>query len=1216
MANRPYWEQGKWNVAAMDEITHHLLEDLRKRVYLGRPFYFGVGRSVHGIMAGTSLLDYETDTWVHDTVGGHRVTHSECTNEIVPRGHYIVMWKGELWTNRLQYIENSLVPDPPYEYHRPIRVTHSGTIYKSLKVHKSSEDFTADLAAGNWVVDTSIPHTPEDEDWYTPSAWAANTEYWIMEWLYASSDWQHTVDFNKYHDMSYRQNRMVYGYQAWFEDAGDEFPVEQYYYFYGNEILPIQTDPTERHAPAYYLDAEKFRATYKNKVPFEALIINQPQLMGAVFCNEYTINPKFPSFGYQKKDPFANKNQTSYSNSQYSNGMNLPYSAPWSGSKADCNPKVCGSYLQALEYICDGWVYPADATYIANWQLWTGQSWNDPELNINKYPGLTGLEWAHNCSAFEKLLDIAGCYDWYWDDEFPFYTVNHAIADGEIGNDQTFNGNTYKNGVTEFMGNTYAECPMPAGTWRKFIKHSLGQPHYNKYDENGCTYQDSGVPKFCRAFEQGAPTRGNYSGTVDVWVFDPDADSNSDMQLVKVQYPAGTWNATVPSISEFTTFSYDVVAVATHWNETTEQYENEKDIFKVSGDHVSDFIIGSLVRFGEGTDIADYKYNYAYVLKCWKDESDTFVQTTKEMTDWIGKKVCGNIYIAQRHDPCQVEALDNSGDNGGENNVGLTYSYELTAAALNDMHNIAECLIYIPITPDVEVRGAYGTIASDGDGDFGFVQSAWFSLNGYIEGNPENWLPENNLSEYMGAITVEVAYQSQTPAASMFSDAMSGGGGDPYSEFAYSPEYDTPARLSKTAIRAICPPGTSVKAKVRNYSYNAETDVLTESYGYSTLPHNGAWVIYEIPAEAMFCYYTSSSENGYIAKYHTHSKWLTIVTEPVIAIVEYDRVVTSVFDRNGELDRDRWGFITWHNSNLIDDIKPPLPDPVSFTTQPYAEWEWVEQGRATWTGTYILTDGVFVPTVTYGRELVVGDVVSIGDGKVYKIGADGEDWILLDRANGEDTPLTGSSSGDLRLPDYFALHLKFVICEAEDKEESNPVMYRAVKTAGNMNDIAYQESYRFDVIDRYMSMDEFWQGGLAVSGNGSVLPAGGKIFDVGSDPSAYLTVGDFVYFFGADILTDNYEVLAIDSVNKTVTLDYDSILSDYFNPRRCRMYKVGDAPYSTTDYAGEDINDYIFKPQARDSSPTSNETSLIYANESEPVTAPTKYPHELVAELF
>lgn len=1608
--DRPYWETGKWPVAFGDEITHDLLEDLRKRIFISREFFYGSGSSIRGVFAGKSSIDYNTDDpWITEDEGGRILKISDMIGVgqyyIFPKGYKTIVWKGELWTNKNEYTwPGVLISYPPFEYHRPVRVKYNGTVYKSLKVHKSSSSFENDLAAGCWQTD-SVPQTPENEDWYVVPNWQANTEYWIMEWVSQNNDWIHTVDFNKYHDFDGYAgiNRVLYGYQR-FCIAEDEFE-EQKYWYYAHEILPIQVSEKDRRPQAKYLDINKFRYTYKDKVGLEALIINQPHLACAQWLNDYTINPNFPEMGFQKKDPFAQKNQLSYTNSQYSNGMNLPWTAPYFGGHADCNPKVCGSYAQAVEYVCDcsGWCYPANGTYIANWEAATGLNWNDDTIDKNKYPPLHDIHWGNNCSGVELLLELSGEYDWVWDDEFPFNTVDHAIAYGEQDNDLQYLGQTYKNGVTEYMGNTYANIYMPAGTWRKYWKYSLGRPHYHKWENGEDTYQDSGRPKFMRAFEQGAPARGNYPGHKTVWVFDPDADTPSDMHARVMDYPDGTWSAEPPLLSDcdnkvtkilgkhypngiWEAKSYRKGSIvkyankgwkalididADHKNLTPEEYSgwqeitiyqievtgkdfeelkggwiihcagessdipvNDDDILTAQiikvekpnqkviawGDndkgqinvpyikapqavfagYKTSVVKGSSIGFGnedeieipEGLDltsgkivISHYKpsalylysdgtlwgfgvfpfpiietfytgetpweeltekernilrwehyiehinsvvappypdpnyndkiidiglgdehiavvtqngrcltfgygiagdtesipeitipdeayvriacgktFNIAvkrntnnkYTVLVWgsfaessfeiempegyeefgmddfdiipfidagrwffvihKYETATnqipkifnfntwdfedlpaeinssaatvdkiaassehyiimyhnivtsrddvpinrcvvcpgttymppsvaegwadcaiggsthglgiiakkFILTLdKEIDENVHLQLYWNKEISERHDPCQIEPYY---DDETQQYL-LNYSYELTAAAINNLHNVMCGLRYMPITPGIETKSVSVDISGVPD-TLGDAFDALTKAGNYIRPNPNDWVSENSELFIENNCEFYVNYPS-------FWSALAAASCEAATVY-YDQEYEDrvflgvywgySAGISKTAMRAVCPPGTSVIVRLKRMVSDPFTSESSWEYSWMSLPIYGSWIIFEVPFIGGFILH-EQYESEYIWWKHYYTLENMLYNEGLIIVsdIQHDLYTEAVFDyTETSLDRDRWGYITWHTSALVDDIKPPLPNPVSFTYQPKAYFEFSGY-VAEDAGTFTISGGKLIITNVSG-EIEDGEFVEVsGDlpsglaaNTVYKASAVSGGFMLYTIEDDELVPVnipeSYSTVCNIRNCRYLALKYKAVICKAEDAEHSDPVKYRMVGQNGTPT-IPYQENYRFDITHRLLHMEDFWKTGLAPTG--SLLEGETDItakVTTTTNPSAYLQVDDYVYFYGATYLKGTYKVVSIDSGNNIVTIEIPAnhYLPESFSPRRNRLYKVGDEPYNEDDYANEALNDYVFKPQARDSAPTSNETSLIYARESEFMRTPDEYPQDLM----
>jgi hypothetical protein len=1213
--NTAWFEEGRWPIAKNDEISHHHFEDLRKRIFVLR-----------NPSCGNNNFDYIKNTWTHGT---------SFTKEIF-RGDLNCIWFGEYWVNCAEWpLGGGAYPDPPYEYMRPIRVTVGSTVYKSLKVHTSGTNFSTDLAAGKWAVDTSIPfllgngNVPTTTPYYTPNAWQPNTQYWINEWIDSNYYWFHTVDPDKYHDCDSHQTRRYYGTAYRGDGTGDGTEIYEKWWCTAADLYPIQTEEIEHHPPVFYSDTSKYRYTYKDKIGFSAHHITIPHQAGAQWRNDNYYY--YPPSGrdWVRASPFQPLKAIGGLGDQYSNTINLPPSAGYDGELWDQNPKVNGSYQCAIEYIssASNLRMPADSTYITNWQADTGRNWNDDtQSDINKYPDIADLYWGCNASGFEYIKKITNMYDWYWDDEFPFYTSNHAILLGQ--------------------GKTQAQYPLPVGTWRRWWKNSMGRPHYKNPDGS-----DSGIPKFMRSAEMGDPVQGSYTGLASGTVTGP----LGDQRTYHVFYPAGTFTTVVPTLDQFMTASYTVLGSLTHWNGSA--YENEKDIFKVSGNHVSDFKAGSVIYFGTGTALAGYKSNYAYVLKSAFDGTNTVVQVNIDIRGFISQLVKGNSNIATRHDPAQVEC---------DSNGTLHFSYELTADLVNEMHDAIYNWTYIPISPCLQTAYANAYVEGGPAHNPGEVAAAWADIYSRIKSSPDDWNPNNDLSGQNGTQVVyltpnyssnppdpstmvgEVLYNSNNPYGA-YSDCevdyegyTDGMGGWYWSAQPQAFAIDF-AMCQCTAIKWVGSTGgktnaSSVQLQITYTTGNAPNQV--RHYAYVSLPTNGSWLVFRFPPVGLSVISSSYDQWGAGYLYAGANGYMNFgfdATTFTVAI-DYDNVPAMVFDRIGKLARDNWGYIIRDISPALSDTRPPLPEPPVWTTRPYGEFQYIENDGTTSSFTVNQTTGV----LTHTLNLAEGDLVQFVTGgslpvpliadHVYKAkNVVANTCQIFDRKNGQDIQIHFTSAGSglntIEKSTCFALHVKSDICKCEDLDGSTPVYYREVAEAGVINgltfadigggtDIWNQDKYSIDFIDRYISMKEASVGGIGISGTNTVTDDGdgtwSAVLTVVDNPLTYLPVGATVHISASDVFTDSYTVTARTATTVTLDIGERPYLIDFFTPTKNRIYNGTDNGYGLVQWQAEDAYNYQFKPQTKDSAAPANLTSLAFA-EQDGITTPGQYPMALLS---
>ena len=1249
MAEAPaYFDEGRLPVTNVTESSHHFLDNLRKRLLIWK--FPHIGRAPYAATAGVY-----TDNWT-----------SGPTTAAWNKGTKIVFWQGEIWVNNWDIADDEVLPYPPYEYRRPIRVTHSGMVYKSLKVHKSSSDFAADLAAGAWAVDTATPHNANEEDWYTIPAWEAGVEYWIVEWISTYNGWQLHYDFNKYHDfdthhvidsehLTETHPRMAMKKMS--EGGGTLELITEDLSYYASQLLPVQTDEIENHAPVHYIDTDKTRWTYKNKVGLDSAIITVPTQMGAQWTTE--------DIGYEAGDHpvlqrgcptsiWAGARIPAVLGNQYQNGDNLP--ADCSGSGWDKNPKINGCYQTMIEVYAEcGLRFPVTAEYITNWEAITGSVWSDdPQGERENYPHAGEIYFERNSSSFEFLLRQNNKYDWYWDEEYPFIRTAHQIA---IQN-----------------GGSPEEYPEPVGTWRGTWHNSFGRPSYA-----------NGTPKMMavRLLDENAveidtpPTVGNYPsdrhGGAALRTFSFDTHVYSE-----IDYPDGTFVTTLPEISVFysgpNSFSHTVLA---HSNNGVQ----EVDIFKVEGNHVAKYKIGGIVHFGTGTAVADYIDHWAYILQTSYDgvADNTYVRVNIAITAFINQNVKGDTDLMNRHDPVQVDAIT------------LTPTYELTADLMNEMRDVMVFFVRQRITPSVEERSAFSLHSPKDDGAdmlFGSVAAAYSYLRTLksIPSNPDDWTGPGEITyEADGVGFASLTYGGGNTSVGTAEAAVSWAWNDELGGYraTISGGYGKWGRAIKVLMPAMYNSSAVVVrfivTDISNYrdmqyltgiwhSWMRDPAVQAQSagglsqtfydpglsYPYNepvthyidiAVPANGPWLPFiptnwAVPA----CIETNAwnvpppEHSGYVFMGAAYLYFSYNIAHGLIIVLDYNKVPASVFDRVGLTPRDNWGLIERDVAPILDDTQPPLPDPAEFRIEPYAEFEYITQDDAV--GSFVVTSQANnIITVTKVTPLVNNDLVelfAIEDGvlpsglvadKIYKVSdVSGSTCKLRDRANGLDgdpVDITGDGEGggsghlQIKLATCFSLNIKAELRMGEDLEGSNPVHYQAICTAGSFYDTGFDVSRFINIVDRYLSMHEAQQGGIALEGISIVIDDLDDTYHVilpcVTDPTTYIAVNDTIRILQSPHFDATYTVSARDSTTITIDVGDKNYMVENFDPQKNRLYKTTDAiGYGVVQWEEEDAYDYKFKAQMRDAaSPQNNLTGLVFAKECG-VTAPPEYPMDLL----
>jgi hypothetical protein len=1283
-----FFEEGRWPINSRSEITHHHFEDLRKRLFIlinpdcghspntdwdpttSYAFQNWVGykgKSYESVWEGSGNVgkfpDVSPTYWKPIRNSIHTGTEEIEDSYLPPavpftgeeilwrRGVLYVVWKGELWTNRNDIVAYQWGQDytkhswePPYEMNQPVRVKVGSTIYKSLKVHKSSPDavngFAADLASGYWAVDNDVPENDLNQPYYTPPAWEADKVYFINKWIRENDYWTHKADYSFYHDFDPIKKIREIGHAGY--GSGEDY-IEQNWDFYAYCLLPTMTDPIT-HLPAALHAGDKLRYTYGSKVGFNSRHITIPHLAGAQWNEVIVQMTEGQTSSWVRGDPVAGTGKMVASGTQYSNGLNLPPYKSFeigtpSGATWDKNPKRNESYQCQIEMMADFAELKAEIIEGTAWgdryiqaynknqdvhHAGAQKYWGDNTADYPKYDSMMHPFWGNNQSGFELVKEMTGDFDWYWDDEYPYRNLNHIILHSHVS-----------------LPKTSANFPSPAGTWRRWWKYSMGRP----FDKNG-------NPKFMLPGSV-TPPRVNYDSVSGAYWF-----GVVNGQDVEFMYPNNTWVATEPTINTMfsgsTAWSLTISVDAVGVGETT-------NIFKVSGDQTAKLHPGWIIYIGTGTALAGYQWCYVVESKYDAGENKTIVRCSIETTSLNGKTAKGDVELSQRHDPVQVDMVDGS---------ELTPTYELTKELVEEMHDALYHYTCIPIDADLESRycaadigglsGYYPPVEG-----FGSIGDALAWQNGVVDGmprSPEEWFENNpNLpdgisaglssdstslraKQYRGASQIIPPPQNGNPVTV----AYEGYSGTWYSELCsaqalkvknvpamynsshviikmmqfeqqivvpnYDPEWadpnsDPPYQIvgnwespdtENTQQFQTAADITSIR-KYAGTSWPPAEDEFSPirvHYHQKALPVDGGWLVF-YPTRVPKLVLADRDDNDRPRVYMGSAlvEVEDISDSPLYIVIDYNKVPRPVFAR------DRWGYIQWHTEPLDPtDKEPPLPNPI-----------------------------------------------------IWRHPATPQIYFVRKEANLE----TPNGREDVEFGDHYEMRVKSEVCLAEDKKGSNPVQYRMVGVdATSAPDSDWQETIELDHLIRKMYFSE------AILTNtvpcNFTAPNNVSIDVVIDDvhytkilctPGTTINVDDYVNVYnvvlpqysesfealveGEDPPTSNpgkislwdilarpigYKVVAKDS--SSITLETDryiqmTFLAQPFDSNVARHYVFvvkrasddkPDEGWKNTAWENSDEKDYEYRPQARDSAVPPNEGKL---GEQVTVIMPDEFPFDI-----
>jgi hypothetical protein len=1243
--DKGWFEEGEWPLAVKKEITHHHFEDLRKRIFMLR--YPWAGHATYNY-AEPYTGEGGSDTFEHGTTLGQGTRWE--------RGSKIAVWKGELWTNTVAYEgPNTVVPDPPYEYVRPVRVKHSGTIYKCVKIHKSSV-FADDLAAEKWQTDSSIPHIDTtNDDYYTPPDWTTDTGYMLVEWVASGNGWAHAIDTNMYHDCDAHKSCYVYGIDS---QAGEGVGVGDEYDYSGASIMPAQTEEIEHHPPVHYRDTDKIRWIYRDKIGFKASHITMPRFAGAQWTETYmqryssTTVPAFERASAYASDRYA-------SGTQYSNGLNIPSSSMNGVTNKKCNE----SYQCQIEMLSDLLRYPVDGTYIASYTAWRNRNapdpawaWDDTDAQIENYPPVADLHWGCNASGFEFFKKLIGDFDWYWDDEYPYIQWQHQLGADRCGDDPP---------VFYPVGATF---PMPVGTWRRWWKHSMGRP---------C--KKDGTPKFMRAIEMGVPTMGNYTGTKDFSINDGDSHSYT------VWYPAGTFVTTLPVITNFI-----------NWSDTIDSVK-DGNIFIVAGNYTTVFKAGSVIYIGTGSALTGYT-DCNIVRSCYnEDDDETEVTVSIDVTDKAGQTVCGDSRITARHDPVQFE--NRTWVEGADAHWKYTQRFELRPEIINEMHDVLYHWDYVFGYASTESRMASGCVNLVTPnpeepwkppytwGSLSAVWSLLLACKGYLK-NPDDWIPSNS-GQFGDANSPVFEYGDGWGGCDFFTGASyrytnnNNPDDDGYNDLQYTAPLAS-SRVYASALRLSPDQGNSLASNIIKNSKAIAIKLrwrdswdLTYSFmilipgvrvsqscggGVSTLvvpqeeikyryrwigiPTTGEWITflpqvipYPIPCQELII---RESTPPYTLIEHFLNficsapiDEFSFLNEGFVFQRDINKVPATVFAR------DLWGLVERDISPTLDDTRPPLPNPAGWNTFPYAEFEYREAAQAAYAFTVDpATDVVSQTEQDLAENTPVGFIIGTNGvlpaglvaGVIYKIvQVTSTTCKIARRLNGVDTLIDITSAGTapifMRKMRCVELHIKASLIIGEDLQGSNPVHYHIIGRTPLSPTVAFQHESFIDIIDRYLTMAEVYAGGIALSGaivnpghwdneEPPVYHPTNVTLHCTSDPRAYLSLYDNIKITNCLLLRGIYVISEI--TDSSITIATNFVEYTYtFDPEINYVFKAGDPEgYYIPQWEDEDCYSYELQPQMRDDA---SFYGMPHDNLGSPgkvvgIAAPTVWPIEIVPE--
>ena len=317
-----------------------------------------------------------------------------------------------------------------------------------------------------------------------------------------NADWVRAVNPNLYHSYDQNAHRYFVNYEWSYTRPGyyaiELFEITKNEVYQGWDLLPIQVDPKEQVSPFFFDDSKRAHWKYGPKVRIAAKQITEPASLGVKVACTGSATP------------------ASYGQSAVGTSTDDQY------------PKtndLAMAYQNAIESACSyhTWWWPVDDDYKRNW-IWKHWNVTLPEIHQTvkfgdydnertywsvyqssglsvAYDGLINPDqpvyadmkdecWGENGSAFELCLKLGGEYDWYYDDQTPYFPKwlndqKYVWYENEVffDNPDSYPKGTY-NGVVcdaddygERLVQIREACwPIPKGTWRRTWKNSLGRP--------------------------------------------------------------------------------------------------------------------------------------------------------------------------------------------------------------------------------------------------------------------------------------------------------------------------------------------------------------------------------------------------------------------------------------------------------------------------------------------------------------------------------------------------------------------------------------------------------------------------------------------------------------------------------------------------------------------------------------------------------------------
>jgi len=1243
LSTRAWFEEGRWPIQRRDEVSHHHFEDLRKRLFVARNW--GCGTDTNWLAT------------VHP--GGEAPAQGHATDTLYEEGALTIPYNGEIWTNASRITQGfwELIPMPPFEYHRPVRIKVGNNIYKVKKRHIASGDFQTELdnqlwefEGVSWNVNMSYvgegwtggngSHTmgKQDHPYYTIPEWTAGTFYQLNEWVTGNGTWVLAAFKglnHRYHDFDKRVPRVIKDFAYLLSDQENWTR----YSLQAHQSLPVQTDAVAWERPIKFKDTGRVKWVYGSKVGFNAKHITDPYLAGARIRRGLTdvtcgaIGAIWKTCAEEFK--VAGVTPETYPTYQMSNYANDEYVAPdfFTGNmNRGQNPKCSESYQSQIEMQCDMVEFhiEADQTYRDNWEAFYGEDFDSFNFDgFKDYPSITDHLWGENGSGFELLKAKSGEYDWYWCNDIPYYPYNYMVA-------------------KEHPVDTGVSLPCVAGTWRRFWKYSLGRPCLS-----------GGTPYFMRAYEKGDPRTNNNYPTPSPRTNPEriDCHAPNGYQTCNVFWPTKTFCQSVPTISEFVSWTFTISGV-------------DSNSFAVAGDKRTELKVGALIYIGTGTSISGYVH--ASVLCCTYDIANdvTIAKVTQDCSSYDGASVCGDTHLTERHDPVGFDEDENP-------------MYELKHELVNEMRNVLLSLTAIPTRVTTETRNATAYARIYRRQPNVYEEALTFCLS--IRQNPDEWLSENdvhvNETDWYIDYDYEVEHMYVEHVTLYGPDFFVYDGKGEHWDYNVYPEvfvkyYQGSVSIRHEAIRFIRPANNEYLKNVSQIicrfsasSFHPE-DVAPPGYGYpeSTCglspptetpsryyykdciaplvnqSSSGGWVKFSPEVGPKFVPPTSTSSEYDGSWFSAQSGQgflnnFVCNTDVIIIVIDYNAVAEAVFKRDSNLPRDFWGYHVVEEDWGPLDTLAPIPNPSVWQVPPYAEFKYTKVTAPLITISGYLSNGELYFTSS-GNSLASGELIefcgeSIPGGtsrnKVYVAQA-GSGQLLFTVKELVDFVLqtvTVTSGGSrIRRCSHTDLLIKSEIVPGQDIDNhSLPLHRRMVGIGGGAWTTEYAEAWKISIPQRYLHNKEaFFTGAYALVNGLTAVSGGGVLVVYAEVPSGWVQPDEYffakVFLLGFDEAQSDkpLTVVKVEAVQgqtyKKITLILNIAVGNYTQDSSLHFIRRTDETfgYQSTDWDNEPCHDYSWKPQTRDdASPTNNMTKMEGAVEAD-LLAPTEFPCELISQ--